>query len=164
MNVIVLNGASGVGKTTVLRRILARLPGRGAILDGDDVSRVHPFECSTDWLNLVQDNLLCCAENLMRFGVSYLVIGFVLPSRERVDRLNRVFRDKGLSLRWVGLVASDSCLQNRLKERGVVAEGIFSTAREFNDAIKSFTDHLQVDTSGLSPEAVAERVLSLALR
>jgi hypothetical protein len=150
-----------VGKTTLLRHILHRLPERSAILDGDDLARIHPFRLSTEWLDLVQDNLLACAENLAALDLKHLLLAFVFPSRGRIERLNRIFAARGHTLHWINLVAADDSLEARLRQRGVTGEDILGSAREMNAQIRGFEDMPCIDTTDMDIETLADRVLEM---
>lgn len=53
MDVIIINSAPGVGKTTLLRILEKKLLNSYALIDGDDVGRTIPLSISIDWLNLI---------------------------------------------------------------------------------------------------------------
>lgn len=162
MDIVVINGSSCVGKTTVLHHILHKLPAHSAILDGDDVARLHPFQLTTTWLNLVQDNLLACAENMRAAGVNYLLLSFVFPSQERVDRMERIFGQQGFSLRWIHLVADERALRDRLDDRGVRQPDIIESALQLNANIAHLAEssgQQLVDTTDMTAEAVCGQIL-----
>ena len=100
MRIYAVNGTSFVGKTTLLKCLHARLPGTCAVLDGDDVARIQPFQLTRKWLDLIQDNILACARNFDRFGVDFFLFAFPFPNMARIGRLNRIFQDGGTV--WTG--------------------------------------------------------------
>ena len=118
MKITILNGATATGKSTALRGLVALLPGRTAVLDGDDVGRCNLREptMSTAFLDVFQDNILACAKNFLSLNLDHLVIGFVFPEQERVDRLNRIFQEHGFRLNWISLVLDDSSYRQRIGE------------------------------------------------
>lgn len=160
MKITVINGTSCVGKTTLLHHILHKLPERSAILDGDDVSRVFPFRLSTEWLDLVQDNLLACTANFAALDLKHLLLAFVFPSRRRVERLNRIFAAQGYTLHWINLVADERSLEARLRQRGVTGEDILASAHEMNAQIGNL-DMPCIDTTDMDIETLADRVLEM---
>ena len=114
-----------------------------------------------EWLDLVQDNLLACTENLAALDLRHLLLAFVFPSRERMERLNRVFAARGYTLRWINLVADDDSLEARLRQRGVTGEDILGSAREMNAQIRGFEDMPCIDTTDIDIEALVNRVLEM---
>ena len=116
MKITILNGATATGKSTALSWLNGHLPGRVAVLDGDDVGRCHLREAtmSTAWLNVFQDNILCCAKNFAGLELDHFVASFVFPEQERVDRLNRIFNECGFVLNWVAVVLDDEQYRQRI--------------------------------------------------
>ena len=111
MKITIINGATATGKSTILGKICGLLPGRSAVLDGDDVGRCNLGEStnmSEGWLNVFQDNLVACTVNFLSLDLRHVVIGFVFPEQERYDRLNRLFNEEGLKPHWISLVLDDS--------------------------------------------------------
>ena len=68
MLVILITGAPGVGKTTLLPLLAEHLPQRNAFLDGDAVGRTVPLTRTIERLNLIQDNIRVCARNFAAWG------------------------------------------------------------------------------------------------
>lgn len=118
MKITILNGATATGKSTALGRLRWSLPGRVAVLDGDDVGLCNLREptMSPQFLDVFQDNILACAKNFLSLNLDHLVIGFVFPEQERVDRLNRIFQEQHLHLNWVSLVLDDTRYRERIGE------------------------------------------------
>ena len=118
MKITILNGATATGKSTALRGLGALLSGRTAVLDGDDIGRCNLREptMSPAFLNVFQDNILACAKNFLSLNLDHLVIGFVFPEQERVDRLNHIFQDDGLRLNWISLVLDAAHYRERIGE------------------------------------------------
>ena len=153
-----------LGKTTLLKSILRRLPPDSAILDGDDVARLNPFEGSMRWVNLVHANLLACAINMHRAGVTHLLIGFVFPGEWSFLHLDTLFRAAGFAPVWVNLVAVDDYLLSRLRAKGVTRQDIFDSSNEFNANIRSLAQAngmVCIDTSELSVDDVCLKVLDV---
>ncbi len=116
MKITILNGATATGKSTALSWLNGHLPGRVAVLDGDDIGRCHLREAtmSAAWLNVFQDNILACAKNFASLDLDHFVAAFVFPEQERVDRLNRIFGECGFVLNWVAIVLDDEQYRQRI--------------------------------------------------
>lgn len=161
MDVIVVNGAPGVGKSTVLRAMADLVPPGSAMFDGDDVARVRPHRLSLEWLNLVQENLLACAENFRNFGVNHLFIAFPFPSQERVDRLNRAFGERGFGMRWVSLLADAQYQRERLVVRNPRLYHNLETLAGYNEQVKALAGVPRIDTTAKTLDQVAAEVVAL---
>ncbi len=162
MQVTLINGTSGVGKTTLLHSIPR--PPNSAILDGDDVAQLQPFEGSPRWVNLVHDNLLACAVNMRRAGVAQLLIGFVFPGEWAYRHLETLFRSENFVPVWINLVADDDCLISRQQTKGVTRQDIFDLSIEFNAEIRGLAqvhDLVSIDTTELNTDSVCLKVLEV---
>jgi hypothetical protein len=167
MHVYIINGAPGIGKTTLLRTILGHLPADSAVLDGDDVARLQPCDASPRWVNLVQANLVACAANMQQAGVAHLLMGFVFPGEWAYQHLNALLGTAGLSPIWINLVADDACLLARHQARGETRQDIFHESIEFNASIRSLAqahDLISIDTTLLEVDAVCRLVLAVIAR
>ena len=168
MKITVLNGCSGIGKTTLLRTLRFRLPERSGVLDGDDVAWCLPWngDMFTEWLNVTQDNLLACSRNLVRLNLQHLVLAFIFPDQERIDRLDGIFNEHGFSLGWIHLVADKASIRTRLSKRGVTKEDIFENSFEFNRQIADLAEENGfpcINTTDVSTEQLYAQVLELLL-
>jgi len=164
MKVTIINGPPGVGKTTLLHNILQQLPPDSAILDGDDVARLHPFDGSLGWVNLVHANVLACAVNMRQAGVKHLLIGFVFPGEWAYQHLNALFGVADFTPAWINLVVDNNCLLSRLQAQGVTRQDIFDTSIGFNASIRSLAqahDLVCIDTSELNVESICMKVLDV---
>ncbi|MBD3244005.1 MAG: hypothetical protein GF331_25655 [Chitinivibrionales bacterium] len=164
MKVFVINGTSFVGKSTALRLLHDRLPGKCAVMDGDDVGRVRPFELSREWLDLIQDNILSCALNFDAAGVEYFLFAFPFPGPNRTGRLTSIFESRGYTLNWVNLIASDTALEQRFRLRGGTKPQNLQLGIDMNRTIAQTTGCFALDTTHLSPEEVASVVLERILK
>ena len=74
MNIIVITGAPGAGKSALLDSLAETLPGKRAYLDGDDVAIVRPFSRDVARRTLIQDNICACAKNFADWGADEAVL------------------------------------------------------------------------------------------
>ena len=157
MKVIILNSAPGAGKTTLLKLLEVKLPKGFAIIDGDDLGRIVPLKLSIEWLNLMQDNIVSCAKNYKDFGIEFLIVAFVFPSQERLDRLIRLLKseDEDVSL-VVSLVCDDEELRERINKRNTSRIMNVEKAIECNKSIKQLKCDYSIDTTQKKPEEVAK--------
>ena len=168
MKVILLTGAPGVGKSTLLPLLGEALPAPAAFLDGDAVGCTRPTERTLERLNLIQDNIVACARNFARWGATHLIAGYVLPSQERLERLRGLLRTDGFPVLAVALVADDEALVRRCRgqcdrpawrhaEDEYIAESLGCNA-----GVKSLANVLTIDTTGMSPDDVVRTIAQAA--
>jgi hypothetical protein len=124
-----------------------------AVIDGDDVGRIVPLVLSKEWLNLIQDNIVSCAKNYRDFGVEYLIIGFVFPSEERLERLTRLLAREGIEVVWrISLLCDDKVLEERINSRNTSRIMNVKRAIDCNHSIRSIKSDFTIDTTEKNPE------------
>jgi ABC-type transporter Mla maintaining outer membrane lipid asymmetry ATPase subunit MlaF len=144
--VILLNGPSGVGKTTVGRLLAARAQS-GACVHGDDLRNFVVSRSDEVELGLGYVNAATVAANFVRAGYERVVVDHVFEHPRHVTRFVDAF-DVDADLHVVTLWAS----RDALAARGGSLEGHARMER----ALAELGD--VVDTSGLSPEEVADAI------
>ena len=164
MDVIVITGAPGVGKTALLPALADRLPEKSAFVDGDSVGRTRPLCRTLERLNLIQDNIVACAHNFATWGARYVVAAFVFPSQERVERIAGTLRDAGHRVWVVALVADDDVLLERFGGKDWYAGELddpeyAAHLLDLNSAVKQLGGVICIDTSSLSVEDAATTIL-----
>jgi ABC-type cobalamin/Fe3+-siderophores transport system ATPase subunit len=160
MKVIILNASPGAGKTTLLKQLEKNLPEGSAIIDGDDVGRIVPIKLTIEWLNLIQDNIVSCANNFKQYGTKTLVISFVLPTKERVSRLENKLRRLGMETQMICMHCADKILEERITSRNTSKIVNVERALEINTKIKDLNANICIDTSGMSPQEVMYSFMS----
>jgi len=162
MNIIVITGAPGVGKTTVLPAICERLPQKNGFIDGDSVGRTKPLDIELERLNLIQDNIYACAQNFQKWGAEWFVAGFVLPTQEKIQRLTDALKKLDCRVHIIGLVADKETLSKRNKEKNESYgrdPGSILGAIELDEMIKEIKGIHIIDTTALSLIQVADKVV-----
>jgi len=168
--VIWINGAFGVGKTTVARLIAARDPDV-LFFDPEEVGfflwkvipphlrAPHDFQDDAIWRDLVA----VVAERLLKHHRRSLVCPMTLINPEYFDEIIGALRTAGIRVDHYMLVASRDTLMKRLRDRGTEPDG-FEWCMQRNDAHAAastspkFREH--IDTEGETPERVAEEILA----
>lgn len=161
--VFIINSAPGVGKTTLLKLLQDKLQNRFALLDGDDVGRVIPLENTLDWLNLIQDNMVSCCVNFRLYKKSDIILSFVFPSTERIQRLQGLLKKEDFSTCHIALVCEENEVERRIKERNTSKLIGINKAKEHNRAIKELHADCQIDTTFKNKDEVADEVINLIL-
>ena len=156
MNAIIINGAPGVGKSTLLKLLEDKLSKGYALVDGDDVGRTIPLDNSVEWLNLIQDNIVSCAKNFKKYKINTLIISFVFPSNERLQRLSNFLKNEECNVYHITLICDSKELEKRIKLRNTQKLISVSKALKLNDEIKRLNSYCSVNTTNKSPEKVVD--------
>jgi broad-specificity NMP kinase len=153
-HLVFVAGPPGIGKTTTVRALFARLPS-AAWLDGDDVWRIRPFRVDEGSKRLVEDNIVGVLSGYLAAGYEHVLLSWVLHRQELVERLvSRL--GQPLSLH-VALVCDPEELVSRRRARG---ESEHALALERLAQVRT-TRAQTLDTQGRSPDEVAEAVAAL---
>lgn len=108
----------GVGKTTLidgLARALSRK--KTAILDCDALSMTYPGGAVAERLQLVEDNLVACAQNFDRWGADYLCTCWVFLQQRRLDETVARLERNNIPTLTVALVAPPEICCERILRR-----------------------------------------------
>ena len=154
MKAIILNASAGVGKTTLLKQLERNLPEGFAIIDGDDVGRIVPLKLTLEWLDLIQDNIISCANSFQQYGTKVLVISFVFPSEKRLERLNSKLAQLGIQTKMICMYCKDEILEERIITRNTSRIVHVERAIECNSEIKDLKADYHIDTSFMTEEEV----------
>jgi adenylate kinase family enzyme len=156
MNVIILNSAPGAGKSTSLKLIEEKLGSGYAVIDGDDVGRIMPLKKSIEWLNLIQDNLASCAKNFREHDTNTLIVCFVFPTVERLQRLVNLLEKNDFSTFHIKLTCPSDVLAERIKTRNTQKVVNVQRALELNGKIEKLHANYSINTAQKTPEKVAD--------
>jgi len=162
MDVIVITGAPGVGKTALLPLLSEALPGQNAWLDGDVVGRTKPIDRTRERLDLIQDNICACARNFAAWGARYFITCYVLPSQERVERLANLLRSDKHRVWFVAITAHDDVLVDRHKQKGdwAAKPEFLDQAVGCNNGVKALSDVTSINTTHMGVQQVADEIVS----
>lgn len=161
--IIIINGALGVGKTSVAEELMRRFE-KSVHLDGDHIGDVHPFEIYDE---ARIEHLYQTLAHLVRFhkdhGYPDFVINYVFESSASLEQLLSLLRplDDDIRVYWLTCnetehakrVQGRACVELKWEmERFVELRKIQSAA-----ALQGFIG-VEVDTSGLNPGEVADEI------
>ena len=155
---LLLGGPPAVGKTTVAPLLAERLA-PSAWLDADDVWRIFPFEVTDRTRALVEANVVHVLRGFIEARYEYVLLTWALHREDLIQRLLAPLAAATKTAHVIHLVADPSVLQARLEaepERGR------SPARAHDRSARIATlPYPKVDTSQLTPQEVAERILRM---
>ena len=160
MNVIILNGPMGVGKTTVGTAIADKCPGT-AFIDGDWCMDLHPFVGNRETKKMAIDNILHMVENYQKCSLcKSVVISWLMDDEWVITELVAGIQKLGVNVETVTLVCDETRLRKQWREDLTCP---WRTEEWLKRSIMSL-DHFRsrddcIDTSGASIEEVAETII-----
>lgn len=163
-DVIIIRGAPGVGKSQTAKALAGRFP-KGAKVEVDALRKMVN---SVRWTD--QDEHIKLLGLAARTTIDFAGLGFrpviVVDtfSGDKVDSFLDTLKQHAPQLRVAlfGLIATDGVLAQRLNSRPQDQFKDFGIAQKLNaDVVKiRQSDEVQVDTSALTPEQTADRIIS----
>ena len=151
----IINSAPGVGKSTLLAKLHSLLPNDFALLDGDDVGRVVPYENNINWLNVIQDNIADCCQNYKKYGFNNCVIGLVFPVRERINRITNLLNERGFDVRHIILNCDNDIVYKRIVQRNTSKMINTEQAINLNQEIELLNCDIRIDTTSINADEVS---------
>ncbi|HTO54392.1 MAG TPA: hypothetical protein VMR50_13495 [Myxococcota bacterium] len=153
-----IGGPPAVGKSTVLVHLQRKLE-RCACLDADEVWRVKPFDVAEPYGALFGRNVNAVLRGYLEARLPLVFVSWVFANPELVKRVTDGMGGRYHSLRIVYLVASPQALAARHRadpERARLLDYGLGKLAE----IQALPEP-KIDTTGLAPEAVADRLIEL---
>ncbi len=160
LNVIILNGPMGVGKTTVGTAIADKCPGT-AFIDGDWCMDLHPFVGNSETKKMAIDNILHMVENYKKCSLcKSVVISWLMDDEWVISELVAGLRKLGVDFETATLVCDEIQLRKRWSEDLTCP---WRTEEWLNRSLHSLEYFLCrndcLDTGGSSVEEVAEKII-----
>jgi predicted kinase len=112
---IFIAGAPGVGKSTVARSLMDRLPDT-VWLDGDDLWRMSPFRVDETTTAMVERNITVVLRGFLSSGFRHVVLSWVLHRQDIVDRIQGGLDDLPHDFEHLALVCDEAELLTRREE------------------------------------------------
>ena len=160
MNVIIINGPMGVGKTTVGTAIADKCPGT-AFIDGDWCMDLHPFVGNRETKKMAIDNILHMVANYQKCSLcKSVVISWLMDDEWVITELVAGIQKLGVNVEIVTLVCDETQLRKQWREDLTCP---WRTEEWLKRSIMSL-DHFRsrddcIDTGGLSAEEAAEKII-----
>lgn len=161
-----ISGTMGVGKSTVAQRLRDALPA-AVMLDGDWCWSADPFIVTDETRTMVLDNICHVLSNFLRCSAyENVVFCWVMHEQAIIDaiRANLPLAETGCRVVNISLTCSEAALRERLardvsagkRTGGVIARSVARLP------LYPTLDSTLIDTTALTPEEVAERILSIS--
>lgn len=154
---IVINGAMGVGKTSICKELNKKLL-NSAWLDGDWCMMMNPMNFTEINQKMFLDNIYHLLNNyLSNPSFEYVLFSWVIPREEMMNYLIKKLSDNCFELVRLTLLCED----NKLKERMLQAkrdEVSINKSMLYQEAFRSINT-IKIDTTELSAVETVNEVL-----
>ena len=161
--IIIINGSLGVGKSSVAEALHQKFD-RSVYLDGDHIGYVHPFEIYDDErIDHLYQTLALLVNFHQKNDYDNFVINYVFESANSLQALRNLLEPLDTSIQIYWLTCNEAEQAERIKSRkredhDWELQRFVELKRIQTDAAREGFIGIQVDTSGLSPKAVAEEI------
>lgn len=152
---ILIGGAPGIGKTTLLERLPHEVR-PCAILDADQVWRVFPFQLEDSMKPIVERSVIGVLRGYLEAGFPHVFLGWVLANPELIGRLLDGTRDRFDAFQILHLTATPEVLAERSREK--YERGLIPEYQELKVRQIEALPYEKIDTSRLTPREVAGEV------
>jgi len=154
---IIINGAPGVGKSTIGNVIFSRLH-NSAFLDGDDVWRINPFEVTDRTRSIVERNIAFVLRNYIEASYEYVILVWVLHQQSIIDHLLGNLDDLKFKVYIFTLICDEEILLERLRQQGKKGRELEVALDRLQQSLTLKTEKL--DTSLLKPDKIVSRIVA----
>lgn len=165
LRMVLLIGPPGVGKSTVATYLARQCPYQNVVLDGDSLAMTHPGGTDRKRLDLIERNMLHCAEGYRLWGAHYSFCSWIVAHQHRLDMLEKRMRAKGIHLRVIALDAPVNVLVDRMMARPQARFSPTENNREYLSGIRKRIRNLShceiIDTTGKHFTSVAQDAAAL---
>lgn len=162
-NYIIINGTMGAGKSTVGRRV-AELLGSAAFIEGDFVIELHPHIDHSETEAMQRDNILHMSKNYYNFNkCESVVLSWIMGENGASKMILEVSKLKYQAYHFI-LTCNKEVLIERWHKDNVndwrTDENLI-TSIALLDEFNKRTDCIFIDTSDLSVDMVAEKIIQI---
>ena len=164
MDVIVISGSMGAGKTTVMAEASDLLAARGiahAAIDVDMLGMV--FAAGVNATALTYRNLAAVWTNFAAAGVSRLLLAQAIESRDDLERIRTALGAAAITV--CRLTASLETMRGRVRQRepGMLQHTFVARVAELNDRLDAAgVDDFSLENDGASVTNVSRELLARA--
>ena len=156
---IVINGAMGVGKTSICKELNKKLT-NSVWLDGDWCMMMNPWNVTETNKKVFLDNINYLLNNfLANTAFDYVLFSWVIPREDMIDYLIKKLSNHRFELRKITLLCEDKKLKERMLQDG---RDMFTIEKSmlYQKAYGNF-DTIKVDTTELSVSKTVNEVLRI---
>jgi broad-specificity NMP kinase len=156
---IIINGAMGVGKTSICKELNKKLV-NSAWLDGDWCMMMNPLNFTETNQKMFLDNIYHLLNNyLSNPSFDYVLFSWVIPREEMINYIIKKLSDNCFELVRITLLCADSKLKERMLQAGR-DEATIEKSMLYQEAFRNINTK-KVDTTELSVSETVDEVLRM---
>ncbi len=162
-DLLFLCGPNGIGKTTICRSILSRLPG-SAYVDSDGCRMMNPFVLDETTIPMIAKNMSGLIGNYLACDAVQTVIfsyGFHGRRKEVFDRVMSALPMRELRFAPFALICGEEETLRRMKADGRDVDRMESALKIPRNAFLDI-EYPQIDITDLSADEAATRIINQA--
>jgi predicted kinase len=158
MHAVLILGAPGVGKTTLVEGLSRVCPRKNAFIDADHVAYTNTGGTDKDRLDLIENNLFHCIRGFKNWGARYVFCAWITEHQHRLDAFVRRLASEGVYARTIVLTAPCDETVERIRKRrpprfDFKPESV-AHLKSLSTRLNQLTACTHVDTAGNTPHEV----------
>lgn len=158
---IIINGPPGVGKSTIGNLLFSRLQ-NSAILDGDEVWRINPFEVTDRTRDIVERNIAFVLRSYIEANYEYVILVWVLHQQSIIDRLLSKLDNLKFKAHVFTLICDEETLLERRRRQGKKGKELEVALDRLRQSLMLETEKL--DTSALKPDEIVDMIMESVIQ
>ena len=162
-NLIFINGAMGVGKTSTCRELQKILP-KNVFLDGDWCWMMQPFTVTDETKEMVQQNIAALLNNFLRCSAfENVIFCWVMHEQAIIDAIMARLDLEGVRAQVFTLTAGEDALRRRIMgdvQAGVRTADVLDRALAYLPKYAA-EDTVKIDVSDISATQAAAKIAAM---
>lgn len=162
-NLILINGAMGVGKTATCRELQKILP-KNVFLDGDWCWMMQPFTVTVETRQMVQENIAFLLNNFLRCSeYENVIFCWVMHMQEIIDEILAQLDLNGVNAQVFSLVADEDALTRRIMgdvQAGLRTEDVIARSLDYLPKYAALNS-VKIDVSNISAAEAAMKIAGM---
>lgn len=156
---VIINGAPGVGKTEVTKRLYKRIR-PSAWLDGDWCWKINPFEVNDENKRLVESNMIHILNNYLHHKkIEVILFNWVIPMMSLMDHILKQLDLVDVRVLMVTLMCDPEILKKRLLKDQRSQDNMTNSLK----LLKKYKDMdtIKIDTSSYELDEVVDQIIKI---
>ncbi len=158
---IIINGAMGVGKTTICKELHQKLE-KVVWLDGDWCWMMNPWTVTEENKRMVEDNIMHLLRNFLKNSTfDYIIFSWVIHQESIFNMILDKLKGLEFKLHKITITCSEEALKARMLKDGRNAQTVEESIRR----LKSYQsmNTIKVDTTAMTVSEVVKKIREIII-